>query len=139
MDTCYAEKPVLVISWLPDPHLREDWPVIKAMLEPAVERGHDLFDPEIDICWLIYEGSTAVAAATTRLRTNGIAELRLAGGTRLREWVGLLDETVTNWARDAGASRLNMRGRRGWARFAARCGWEAVGRDGDKMIFEKVL
>jgi hypothetical protein len=139
MDACAAPAPGMELSWLPDPHLRPDWPVVEAMLRPALT-GSELFNPAIDVCWLIYEGRTALGAATTRLTTDGIAELRLAGGTRFREWIGLLDETVTDWARQAKASRLRMVGRKGWARFAARFGWASLGCDDDgKAMFEKVL
>jgi hypothetical protein len=139
MDARDAAAPCLELSWLPDPHLRPDWPVVEAMLRPALT-GDELFNPDIDVCWLIYEGRTAIGAATTRLTTDGVAELRLAGGTRFREWIGLLDETVTAWARQAKASRLRMVGRCGWARFAARFGWVPLGKDNDgKAIFEKAL
>jgi hypothetical protein len=131
----------VIISWLPDPQLRADWPIVEAMLRPALSEPDDeLFNPAIDVCWAAYEDGALYGAATTRMRTDGIAELRLAGGTRFREWIGLLDGIVTNWARDAGASRLNMRGRCGWLRFAARFGWVPLGKDDDgKMLFEKVL
>ncbi len=64
----------------------------------------------------------------------------LAGGHRFQEWIGLLDETVSDWARNGGAKKLTMRGRMGWARFAKRFGWVALGTDTDNlMIFEKDL
>jgi hypothetical protein len=91
------------------------------------------------VCWAIYDGGTLYGAATTRLRLDGDAELRLAGGHEFRRWIGLLDETVTNWARDAAASRLRMRGRKGWGRFAAACGWDCLGDDDGKELFSKDL
>lgn len=128
------------LSHLPDAHLREDWPIIEALLRPALSEPDDeLFDPASDVAWAIYEDATLYAAATTRLRTDGIAELRLAGGTRLRDWIGLLDEAVTDWARLCGATALNMRGRKGWGRFAAACGWDCLGMDEGKMLFTKEL
>jgi hypothetical protein len=128
------------VSYLPDPQQRADWGLIEALLQPAVDDGQETFDPDIDVCWAIYDGGTLYGAATTRLRLDGDAELRLAGGHEFRRWIGLLDETVTNWARDAAASRLMMRGRKGWARFAERFGWDASGIDDDgKELFSKDL
>jgi hypothetical protein len=47
---------------------------------------------------------------------------------------------VTTWALRAGACRLRMVGRCGWARFAARFGWVPLGKDENgKAIFEKAL
>lgn len=126
------------ISHLPDPHLRADWQVIEAMLAPATEA--DTFDPEIDVCWLAYEDGTALGAATTRLQTDGIAILRLAGGHEFRRWIGLLDQAVTDWARACGATALRMRGRKGWVRFARTFGWVCLGIDDEgKWIFSKEL
>jgi hypothetical protein len=124
------------ISHLPAPHLRADWPIIEAMLAPATET--DTFNPEIDVCWLAYEGGTALGAATTRLQTDGIAVLRLAGGHEFRRWIGLLDEAVTDWARACGATALRMWGRKGWVRFARTFGWVPQHQEDDgKWLFTK--
>lgn len=77
--------------------------------------------------WIAFEGPTVFAAATTILWDDGEAELRLAGGCRHKEWVRPLDETVSAWAKSAGADRLTMRGRKGWARYARELGWVALG------------
>lgn len=85
----------------------------------------------------MFDGPTIYGAATSR-NYNEAAELVHAGGTRFREWMPLLDEAVTSWARDCGAPKLIMSGRKGWARFAERHGWVAS-KDEDRMFFEKEL
>ena len=108
------------------------------MLAPATEA--DTFDPEIDVCWLAYEDGIAFGAVTTRLRTDGVAELRLVGGHEFRRWIGPAEAVVCEWAREAGASRLISRGRKGWVRLARTFGWVPLGTDDEgKETFEKPL
>ncbi len=128
------------ISWLPEPEDHPLWPDILRLLEPAARLGAiDAYDPK-DWVWIIYDGPTLYGAATTRLWPGDEAELRLAGGTRFHEWTGLLDETVSDWARRALAHKLTMRGRKGWSRFAAKFGWVRLGTDDqNRMMFEKEL
>lgn len=129
-----------MISTLPEPQRHPAWPDIEHMLRPALsEPGHELFDPSIDVVWIAYEGQTIFAAATSRLRNDGTAELRLAGGVRHRDWVAALDEGVTEWARLCGALSLVMRGRKGWGRYARPFGWVVSGFDDGQQIFTKEL
>lgn len=138
MDTALSEAPGLVVSFLPDPTARPDWHIIEAMLRPALSDG-ELFDEAIDICWVAFCGRELLGAATTRLRTDGAAELRLVGGHEFRRWVGPMEQVICDWARAAGASRLMARGRMGWRR-AMLAGWAALSTDDEnKTHFEKVL
>ena len=127
------------VSSLPNAGNREDWPIVEAILTRA--KGPDeVFDPAIDVVWIAYVGSTIFGAATTRLRTDGIAELRLIGGSRFREWIGPLDEMVSAWARLCEAPKLISRGRKGWSRFGRELGWVRLSLDDEnKTNFEKVL
>ncbi len=128
------------ISWLPEPEGHPLWPEILAMLAPAARFGGiDPYEPG-DWVWIIYQGPLLAAAAVTRIWPGDEAELRLAGGCRSNDWMGLLDGTVSDWARSGGAHKLTMRGRKGWARFAARFGWVALGTDDDGLtIYAKEL
>jgi hypothetical protein len=127
------------VSWLPEPERHPLWADILRLLEPGNYGPHPVIDTS-DWVWIIYDGPVLYAAATTRLHGDGEASLLLAGGHRFQEWIGLLDETVSKWARSGGANRLTMRGRVGWRRYARRFGWEALGQDNDNLtIFEKDL
>lgn len=127
------------LSYLPDAVNHPLWPAIKALLQPAANYGEiDAFE-DGDLVWIAYEGPTVFAAAVAR-PLGDEAELRLASGTRFREWMPLLDAELTVWAKGNGAWRLTMRGRDGWARFAERFGWVATGKDHKgRTMFEKEL
>lgn len=129
------------VSTLPEGDAHPAFPGILRLLERArTNPAHDVFDPAIDTLWIAFEGPTIFGAATTRLTTDGIAELRLAAGTRHREWIALLDSDVTAWARLCQARRLTMVGRKGWARYARAFGWVVRGQDEEgKSIFTKEL
>ena len=128
------------ISWLPEPEGHPLWPDILRLLQPAADIGRiDAYQP-CDWVRIIYDGPVLYGAATTRLLPGDEAELRLAGGARSRDWMGLLDEAVSEWARLGGAYRLTMRGRVGWQRYAARFGWATLGKDEiGRTMFEKEL
>ncbi len=127
------------IAWLPEPERHPLWSDIVRLLEPGNIGIESVIDTD-DWVWIIFDGPVLHAAATTRIYRDGTARLMLAGGANLQRWIGLLDETVSDWARKGGATRLTMRGRNGWARFAKRFGWVALGHDEDNlMIFEKDL
>ena len=126
-------------SYLPDATEHPAWPAIKALLQPAADYGDIEPWEDGDLVWIAFEGPTIFAAAVTR-PLGDEAELRLAAGTRLNEWIHLLDAQVSEWARMNGAYRLTMRGRRGWVRFAKRFGWAVLGQDHkQRTLFEKVL
>jgi hypothetical protein len=124
------------IVYLPDAEESPLWPQITAMIEPATRlSGCEIREPE-DTIWAAIEDGTIYAAFTLRL-TGEALEIRCAGGTRLWDWVRLMDETATAIACLEGR-KLHCRGRKGWARFAKQLGWELVGHDEAGLpMFEK--
>jgi hypothetical protein len=129
----------LVVSFLPEPETHPLWPEILKLLQPAADFGEIPAWTGDECVWIAFEGQTLFAAATTILWDDGEAELLLAGGHRHKDWMGQLDATVTAWARDCGARKITMRGRRGWTRYAARFGWGVSGCEGGRQIYEKEL
>lgn len=128
------------VSALPEPHLRPEWPAIERLLCDATDDGADIFDPSLDCLWVAYERGTIFGCVTTRLETNGTAELRLVSGTRLKEWIAPMEAMIASWARLCGATRLASRGRKGWARHSRAFGWALLETDDEnKIIFEKRL
>lgn len=125
------------VSYLPEPEQHPLWPEIESLLQPATE-GREVLHPA-DVVWIAFEGPTLFAAATSRLFDDGTAQLRLAGGCRHKEWAEQLSDTVSAWAKAAGANRLTGRGRKGWARYARAFGWDASGADDGRLLFEKDL
>jgi hypothetical protein len=125
---------------LPEPEEHPLWSHIKELLEPAAKYGGIPIRDSDEFVWIAFDGPTVFAAATTLLWNDGEAELRLAGGARHKEWIGPLHEAVSDWAKRSGATRLTMRGRKGWGRYARPFGWVALGTDHDGLtIYEKAL
>jgi hypothetical protein len=124
------------ITYLPDAEQSPLWPEILALLERGASlSGCEPKEPE-DTVWAAIEDETIFAAFTLRL-TDEALEIRAAGGTRLKDWVQLLDDAATEIARLEGR-KLHCRGRKGWAWFAKRLGWKFVGRDEAGLpMFEK--
>ncbi len=129
----------MIISFLPDADKSEHWQAIRGLLEPAAQRGGIEAKEDGDLIWVAVEQGIVWAAFTVRLVADRL-ELRCAGGTRMREWVPLLDTALTAFARDTGKARLHTRGRWGWKRFGDRLGWSFVGSDEKGLpMFEKEL
>lgn len=126
------------ISVLPEPQTHPLWPQIEQELALAVTDA-EAFDPAIDVLWCAYDDAFW-GFATTRLRTDGVAELRCVSGTRFREWIGPMEAEVCDWARHCGADRMVSRGRKGWVRLARTFGWAPTGTDDEgKTLFTKDL
>lgn len=92
---------------------------------------------ENELVWIAFEGTTLLAAGTTLLFENGEAHISMCAGHRHRDWIEEADRIVTAWARDCGASKLTMRGRKGWARYFTKLGWKAS--PGVDWTYEKAL
>lgn len=127
----------LVVSYLPDPERHPLWEGIKSLLEPAAE-GYPVLT-EGELVWIAFEGPLLFGAATTTLFNDGEAEIRLCGGRHGVRWIGLGEATVSAWARDCGATKLTLRGRKGWGRALRPFGWAATGTEDGKTLYEKVL
>ena len=125
----------MIVAYLPEPHKHPLWNDIQRLLDPRQEYGP--VDPFDEMVWIAFDEKTLFGAGTTLLYDTH-AEIRLCGGFRHREWVWEALRIVEAWARDAGASRLTMRGRKGWGRYMRPFGW-GVSRDGDKWHYCKDL
>ena len=127
------------VAYFPDADKSEHWVAIKELLEPAARLGGIEAKEDGDLIWVALENGTVWAAFTIALVPDCI-ELKCAGGTRMREWVPLLDGALTALAKDAGKPKLQTRGRWGWKRFGDKLGWKYVGNDErDLPVFEKEL
>jgi hypothetical protein len=128
----------VIISTLPEPQSHPAWPDIEALLATAATDTQP-YDPAFDVVWIAFDGAIW-GAATTRLQTDGDAELLCVAGKRFREWIGPMEAEMCAWARLCGAGRFVSRGRDGWGRFAAAFGWDALGTDENgKALFFKEL
>jgi len=122
----------VIVSYLPDAETHRLWPAISGLLKLAAPFSNQLI-------WIAHREGTIHAAALTVLYEDRTAELLRAAGQRHRDWAPQLSETVSAWAKSAGAKKLTMKGRRGWARYAHALGWVTLGKDGNDTIYEKDL
>ena len=124
----------LVVSYLPEPESHPLWNGIKELLRPA----NGEIPGEDELVWIAFDGPTLFGAGTTVLYDSGEASILACGGFQHRKWVAQAERLVSAWARDCGATKLTMRGRRGWARYFRALGWDAS-KIGDEWIYEKEL
>lgn len=71
------------------------------------------------IVWLVYSGGTPCGVALSELSqypSAMVCNVPWLGGRGMKLWLPLLQATIEQWARDAGAKYLSGAGRRGWAR-----------------------
>lgn len=127
----------MIVSYLPDPERHPLWPAIRELLKPAVLDDSDVLEPG-ELVWIAFDGPTIFGAGTTAQIDDTTAAILTVGGTRHREWVEQAEAAVSAWARANGATKLIMRGRRGWARYFRAFGWVASQSDG-RWIYEKDL
>jgi hypothetical protein len=126
------------VSFLPEPEKHPLWNDIRQLLKPAAEYGGIGIRDDGEFVWIAFDGPTIFAAMTT-FYADGVAEIRLACGSRLNDWIAPFEAAVSAWARECGASKLIMRGREGWGRFARPFGWARLGTEDGKHLYEKAL
>ena len=127
----------MIVSYLPDPERHPLWEGIKGLLEPATDGAPVL--EENELVWIAFDGPTLFGAATTILYEDGEAQIRLCGGLCGSRWIGLGEATVSAWARDCGARKLTLSGRKGWGRVLRPFGWVACGTENGQTLYEKAL
>jgi hypothetical protein len=126
------------VSILPNPTEHVLWEGIKELLKPAADYGEIPVFSGDETVWVAFEGQIVFAAATTIAWNDGEAEILLCSGTGLKDWISGV-ERMSAWARDCGAKRLIMRGRKGWARALRAFGWAPLGIEDGRTLYEKVL
>jgi hypothetical protein len=126
----------LIVSYLPEAERHPLWADIVKILNAATLDGARVIDTD-ELVWIAYEGSVLFGAGTTIAYDDGEVRILACGGFKHREWVGEAIATVTAWARDCGARKITMRGRKGWARYFA--GWDCSQADERSWLFQKDL
>lgn len=129
----------ILTGWLPRPQLQPYWNDLIDLLAMAAARGNVPAWQVGDLMWIAIDGGQVIGAASTRLLSDGRAELKHVAGTRVREWYPDLEDKICAWAANSGASVIVAEGRRGWVPLVARLGWKVAGSSDGRTLFEKVL
>lgn len=112
------------------------WPRVEGYLSKAVDTANGKMtvddvrhgiESDLYLLWVVVDGDDIIAAITTRIinypSCDGMA-LDWIGGKRIKEWIGMVNKTVTNHARSHGCSHLEGYGRAAWGRLLDRHGWK---------------
>lgn len=121
------------------PHAVVDvvWPDIKPMVERATKTSGGRYTPQsvleginsgVLALWVVMDGDAAIAALTTRVEVFPTGKRSLSidwiGGTRMKEWLPVAHEVLTDYAKSYGCVQLQGYGRKGWLRALGKFGWD---------------
>jgi hypothetical protein len=79
------------------------------------------------LLWVVMDDDVIQAAFATRTAAyprRRMLAVDCAGGSRMREWLDLVQQTFRNYARDTDCDGVEMYGRPGWERALSRYGWK---------------
>ena len=128
----------LIFTPLPKKHAKIMWPNVAKVLEKSVftAKGkyevNDVLDCILKdelVLWVVLDTTDdeVVAAITTRLieypQGNAMA-MDWIGGTRMKEWLSMAQESISRYARDHKCKYLEGYGRKGWNRWLRKYGWK---------------
>lgn len=112
------------------------WPDVEPLLTPATVYSQGRMDTASllewlrdgrYLLWVAHDGEAIRAAFATRIAAyprRRVLAVDCAGGTQMREWLALVQQTFRNFARDSGCDGVEMCGRAGWARALSNYGWK---------------
>jgi hypothetical protein len=112
------------------------WERVAPLLAPAVAQSGGRIDMDAlyeglilrrYLLWVALEDDVVYAAFTTRTAVyprRKVLVVECAGGTRMREWLDLVQQTFRNFSRDSELEGVEMYGRPGWIRMLSRYGWK---------------
>jgi len=127
----------MIVSAVPPRYLSEIWRPVRQHLEGAVRTADKKYHVddiyrEVDSgyygLWIVIdpEDDAIIAAFTTRIiqypNRKAIA-LDWVGGIRMKEWIDLVLDEITEDAKDMGCRHLEGYGRKAWGRWLAKRGW----------------
>lgn len=126
----------LICTAVPKLYLDAVWPDVVRALEKSVGTSKGKFgmddiyvglQNDTYLLWLILDGDDVIAAATSRIvpypsGQNGLA-IDWLGGTRMAEWLPLLQRVMSGHAKQNNCTHLEAYGRKAWGRWLAKYGW----------------
>ena len=126
----------MIFTLIPHEHGLNVWPEVADMFDRATRTTNgrfdklsvldELLDNHISL-WVIYEDNQPVASLTTRVvpyKQYSSLSIDWVGGNKMKHWLDEAMQTLKNYAKDQGCSRLEGRGRSGWTRALKKYGWK---------------
>ena len=112
------------------------WEDVTKVLRKSVETSSGKFEIEdlksdlkngVLVLWLVMEGRDVIAALTSRvIEYPGRRAMALdwVGGSRMKEWLPSVLETLESYAADCGCKHIEGYGRQAWGKILQRYGWQ---------------
>jgi len=129
----------LMFSPVPTEYASGLWPSVSKVLDRSVATAEGkyktddilncILEDEI-VLWIVVDhedNDDIIAAITTRLieYPQGRAmAMDWIGGTRMKEWLPMAQETIAKYAKDHNCKYLEGYGRKGWGRWLRKYGWK---------------
>lgn len=82
------------------------------------------------VIWMIYDGAALAAVAVSSIDTYARAKcctIQYLAGRDLGDWLGAWTDEISDWAKTAGCTQIEARGRLGWGRKLTPLGAEVAG------------
>lgn len=121
---------------IPKDAVHHFWGKVEGILDKAVRTARGKFkiedvkaglDSGVYLLWVVMIDDEIVAAVVTRItkypRCNAMS-LDWIGGKRMKEWIGVVNETMVAHAKHNGCNHLEGFGRPAWLRWIRRQGWQ---------------
>jgi hypothetical protein len=126
----------MIISAVPREVLGIVWGDVAKLMYKSVETSNGKYN--IDdlyhglnngqyVLWVIMDGKETIAGITTSIISypgRKAMAMDWIGGTRMREWLPMAMETLSEYSRKNGCSHLEGYGRKAWGRWLSKYGWK---------------
>ena len=112
------------------------WDDVVKILEPAVKTAkgklsvkdvYDYISEGFYELWVVMDGKKMIAVITTRVieypERRALA-MDFIGGTRMKEWLPMVQDVISRYAKDHNCKYLEGYGRKGWGRWLGKYGWK---------------
>jgi len=126
----------MIITAVPREALDVVWADVSRLMNRSVETSKGKFHiddlyhgikNELYALWLILDEDKTVAAITTRIIIypgKKAMAMDWIGGTRMKDWLPMAVETLSEYAVKNNCTHLEGYGRKAWGRWLEKYGWE---------------
>ena len=128
--------PKVDFRYVPISTVPEIWDKVTKVLGKSIDTSkgkffvHDVFESVMEqnyLLWVATVDDDIVAAATTRVivyPNKQALAIDWMGGSKMKLWLPLVQKAMEDYAIQTGCSHLEGYGRKGWARWLSKYGWE---------------